>query len=90
MTIFQWRPLLKPDGVFATTDMGRWGQSLLFLVWSMIRHSGRVTIPVPRRGSGKAFVKFLKERIEAAWEQAGLMTFNALLRRDLDQARPSS
>jgi len=32
----------------------------------------------------------LKGRIEAAWEQAGLMTFNALLRRDLDQARPSS
>jgi hypothetical protein len=30
----------------------------------------------------------LKERIEAAWEQAGLMTFNALLRRDLEQARP--
>jgi hypothetical protein len=25
----------------------------------------------------------LKERIEAAWEQAGLMTFNGLLRRDL-------
>jgi hypothetical protein len=25
----------------------------------------------------------LKQRIEAAWEQAGLLTFNALLRRDL-------
>ncbi len=32
----------------------------------------------------------LKERIEAAWEQAGLLTFNALLRRDLEQARPPS
>ena len=32
----------------------------------------------------------LKERIEAAWEKSGLMTFNALLRRDLDQSGPSS
>jgi hypothetical protein len=31
----------------------------------------------------------LKERIEAAWDKAGLMTFNSLLRRDLDQRRPS-
>src|SRR5437660_3695892 len=32
----------------------------------------------------------LKQCIEAAWEQAGLMTFNALLRRDLDQSGPPS
>jgi hypothetical protein len=31
----------------------------------------------------------LKQRIEAAWEQAGLETFNSLLRRDLEQCRPS-
>jgi hypothetical protein len=31
----------------------------------------------------------LKVRIEQAWDQAGLATFNSLLRRDLDQRRPS-
>jgi hypothetical protein len=31
----------------------------------------------------------LKQRIEAAWEQAGLTTFNALLRRELQSDRPS-
>jgi hypothetical protein len=31
----------------------------------------------------------LKERIEAAWEQAGVATFNGLLRRDLDGSGPS-
>jgi hypothetical protein len=30
----------------------------------------------------------LKQHIEAAWEQAGLITFNALLRRDLDKEPP--
>jgi NADPH:quinone reductase-like Zn-dependent oxidoreductase len=30
MTIFQWRGLLKPDGVFAATDLGPWSQNLLF------------------------------------------------------------
>jgi len=30
----------------------------------------------------------LKEKIESAWEQAGLLTFNGLLRRDLPGARP--
>jgi hypothetical protein len=31
----------------------------------------------------------LKQRIEAAWEQAGLLTFNGLLRRDLPKSYPS-
>jgi hypothetical protein len=31
----------------------------------------------------------LKQKIEAAWEEAGLLTFNALLRRDLPKVLPS-
>ena len=31
----------------------------------------------------------LKQKIEAAWEDAGLLTFNALLRRDLPKVLPS-
>jgi NADPH:quinone reductase-like Zn-dependent oxidoreductase len=65
MRASQWRPLLKPDGVFATTDAGPRGQSLMLLVWSLITRSGQVTIPVPARGSGLSFVNFLKERMEA-------------------------
>lgn len=64
MTIFQWRKLLNSEGVFAATDIGPWGQSLLYLLWSLMTRSGRVTIPVPPRGSGRAFVPFLAERIE--------------------------
>lgn len=65
MTSSQWRPLLTPGGVFAATDIGPKGQSLMLLVWSLITRSGRVTIPVPPRGSGLAFVHFLKQRMEA-------------------------
>jgi len=65
MTILQWRGLLKPEGVFATTDMGPWGQSLLLWIWSLIRRNNRVVIPVPERGSGPAFVGFLKGLMEA-------------------------
>jgi hypothetical protein len=31
----------------------------------------------------------LKQKIEAAWDHAGLLTFNGLLRRDLPKCRPS-
>ncbi len=65
MTIFQWHRLLKPDGFFAITDLGPWGQDLPFLLWSAITRSGKVSVPLPRRGSAPQFVDFLKERMEA-------------------------
>src|SRR5262249_20000825 len=40
----------------------------------------------PRWGRMQQANQELKERIEAAWEAAGLVTFRALLRRDLDRA----
>lgn len=65
MTASQWRPMLTHDGVFATTDMGPRGQSLMLLLWSLVTRSGRVLIPVPARGSGRTFVPFLKHRMDA-------------------------
>jgi NADPH:quinone reductase-like Zn-dependent oxidoreductase len=65
MTIFQWRRLLKPGGFFAVTDLGPWAQDTPFLAWSAITGSGKVSVPLPRRGSAPQFVRFLKERIEA-------------------------
>lgn len=61
----RWRRLLKPEGVFATTDRGPWSQNLLFLLWSKVTGSGRVVIPLAKRGSGQAFVNALREKIEA-------------------------
>lgn len=63
--IGRWRRLLKPGGVFASTDRGPWSQNLLFLLWSKITGSRRVDVPLPRRGSGKEFVTRLKDKIEA-------------------------
>lgn len=63
LTASRWRQLLTPMGVFATTDIGPKGQSLLLLLWSLFTRSGRVTIPVPKRASGQDFVDFLKERL---------------------------
>lgn len=63
MRAAEWRPLLKPGGRFATTDAGPKGQSLMLLLWSLITRSGQVTIPIPERGSGLAFVPFLAERM---------------------------
>lgn len=65
MTILQWRRLVKPDGVFAITDLGPWGQDVPFLLWSAITRSGKVSVPLPRRGSAREFINFLKERMEA-------------------------
>jgi hypothetical protein len=52
-------------------------------------------LPPPDHPEAAAWLKIqadnvaLKQQIEAAWEQAGLLTFNGLLRRDLPKAHPS-
>jgi NADPH:quinone reductase-like Zn-dependent oxidoreductase len=63
--IRRWRRLLKPGGVFASTDRGPWSQNLLFLLWSKITGSGRVDVPLPRRGSAQEFVISLRDKLEA-------------------------
>lgn len=78
MRASQWRPLLRPQGVFATTDTGPKGQSMLLLVWSLITRSGQVTIPLPARGSGLSFVNFLKERMDAGEFRAMIDTTYSL------------
>ena len=65
MTIFQWRALLKPDGAFATTDIGPWGQNLLWILWSKLRGSKRASVPLPERGSAPAFVRLLAQLLAA-------------------------
>jgi NADPH:quinone reductase-like Zn-dependent oxidoreductase len=63
--IRRWRRWLKPEGVFAATDLGPWSQNLLFLLWSKITGNGRVVIPLAKRGSGQAFVTGLRDKLEA-------------------------
>jgi NADPH:quinone reductase-like Zn-dependent oxidoreductase len=63
--IRRWRRLLKPRGVFATTDRGPWSQNLLFLLWSRVTGKGRVVLPLAKRGSGQAFVVGLRDKIQA-------------------------
>ena len=65
LAVSRWRRLLRPDGFFAVTDLGPGGQDLPFLLWSAITRSGKVSVPLPRRGSAPQFVNFLKERMEA-------------------------
>ena len=60
----RWRRLLKAGGVFSTTDFGPRAQNLWFLLWSKVTGSGRVVVPLAKRGSGKAFVNDLKGKIE--------------------------
>jgi NADPH:quinone reductase-like Zn-dependent oxidoreductase len=62
-SFFRCRKLLKPEGIFAATDLGPWGQNVLLALWSSITRSNRVVIATPRRIDG--FVSFLKGRMEA-------------------------
>jgi NADPH:quinone reductase-like Zn-dependent oxidoreductase len=61
----RWRQLLKPGGVFATTDLGPRAQYVPFLLWSGITGNGRFVVPLAKRGSGKVFVTELRDKIEA-------------------------
>lgn len=64
-SFFRCRRLLKPKGTFMATDVGPWGQYLPLMIWSSIAKNNRVLVPLPPRGSGHAFVEFLKARMEA-------------------------
>lgn len=63
MPIRQWRPLVKPDGVFATTDIGPKGQNLVLWLAAQLVRSKRIRIPVPTPASARPFVVELGEML---------------------------
>lgn len=62
-TYLRCRRLLKPGAMFVGTDMGPYGQTLLFTAWKALTGRGRVTVPMPRPIPG--FIDMLKARMEA-------------------------
>jgi NADPH:quinone reductase-like Zn-dependent oxidoreductase len=62
-SFFRCRRLLKPDGIFAATDLGAYWQNVVLALWSLIARRKRVVIVTPGRIEG--FVGFLKGRMEA-------------------------
>jgi len=52
ISFFRCRTLLRPDGIFAATDLGPGGQTLVLAMWSSITRSNRVVIPAPGRIDG--------------------------------------
>jgi len=66
VSFFRCRRLLKSEGTFMSTDIGPWAQNLPLMIWSLVTKSNRVLVTVPPRGSGHAFVEFLRVRMEAA------------------------
>ncbi len=64
-SFYRCRKLLKPDGAFAVTDFGPWWQNIPLFIWSAVTANNRVVLPIPAEGSGRAFVVFLKERMQA-------------------------
>lgn len=64
-TYFRCRRLLKPEGVFAATDLGPGCQNPLLAIGSAITGSHRVLFPLPQSGQAKALVEFLRTRMAA-------------------------
>lgn len=55
--------LLKPGGIYCSTDLGFLAQNPLLALWTSRFGSRKVIFPIPK--SSKADMEFLKERIEA-------------------------
>ncbi|MDB5677346.1 NAD(P)-dependent alcohol dehydrogenase [Sphingomonas bacterium] len=72
MPVRHWQRLLKPNGRFALTDLGSGGRDAPFLLWSAITRSGKVSVPLPPRGSAQNFVHFLGARMEAGEFRAAI------------------
>lgn len=64
-TYFRCRRLLKPDGVYAATDLGPWCQNPLLTIWSLVTGSRRVIFPLPLSSTARPVVGFLKTRLAA-------------------------
>jgi NADPH:quinone reductase-like Zn-dependent oxidoreductase len=62
-TYLRCRRLLKPDAIFAATDMGPWCQTLLLAAWSAMTRRKKVVVPIPKPTPG--FVSLLKARMQA-------------------------
>lgn len=72
MKVGEWRRLLKPGGRFAVTDLGPGWQDAPFLLWSALRRDGRVSVPLPKRGSARGFIHFLGEKMAAGTYKAAV------------------
>jgi NADPH:quinone reductase-like Zn-dependent oxidoreductase len=59
---FQCQRLLKPQGVFATTDLGPHNQNVLLILWGAISRRRRVVLARPK--SGRDLVELLRERLQ--------------------------
>lgn len=62
-TYLRCRRLLKPGAIFAGTDVGPWGQTLLLVIWFSLVKSKKVVVAMPRPIA--RFVDILKARMEA-------------------------
>lgn len=64
-SFFRCRKILKPEGVFASTDMGPWGQNLMLIVWALVARKNRVVVPLQKRGNIASFMTEMKARLQA-------------------------
>ena len=65
LPVHAWKRLVAPTGHFAITDLGPGAGNVPYLLWSAIAGSGKVSVPLPKRGAAPAFVNFLRQRVEA-------------------------
>jgi NADPH:quinone reductase-like Zn-dependent oxidoreductase len=59
------RRLLNPGGIFMATDIGPGGEYLPRIAWSALTKSHAAVVPLPTRGSGHAFLAFLRDQMAA-------------------------
>jgi NADPH:quinone reductase-like Zn-dependent oxidoreductase len=57
------KPLLRPKGLYMSSDLGPWGQNILLPLTTRFRKGKRVKFPMARQGNG--MVLYFREKIES-------------------------
>jgi NADPH:quinone reductase-like Zn-dependent oxidoreductase len=67
-TYFQCKQILKPNGIYFSSELGPWSQNIFLALWTPIFSNKKVKFPIPK--DNQTDIEFFKAIIEAGYYKA--------------------